>query len=113
MMMKRIGWYFVLLTAMLGAGTLTAVWAADAAAGKAAYDKKCQTCHGADGTPNANVAKAMKVEMKPLSGAEVQKMSDAEIKKVITDGTGKMVAQKGLSPADVDNIVAHVRSFKK
>ena len=98
---------------MIGSGALTAVWAADASAGKAAYEKKCQTCHGADGSGNAAVAKAMKVELKALGSAEVQKMSDADLKKAITDGSGKMPAQKGLTPADVDNIVGYLRTFKK
>ena len=112
-MMKRIGWYCVLGVAMIGSGALTAVWAADAAAGKVAYEKKCQTCHGADGSGNPAVAKAMKVELKPLGSADVEKMSDADLKKAITEGFGKMPAQKGLTPADVDNIVAHLRTLKK
>ena len=40
--------------------------AADAAAGKAVYDKSCKSCHGADGAGNPAVAKMMKVEMKAL-----------------------------------------------
>ena len=40
--------------------------AGDAAAGKAAYDKACKSCHGADGTANPAIAKSMKVEMKAL-----------------------------------------------
>ena len=40
--------------------------AADAAAGQAVFDKSCKSCHGADGSGNPNIAKMMKVEMRPL-----------------------------------------------
>src|SRR6476661_891895 len=62
----------ILMTLMLTASTGLALAAGDAAAGKAVYDKACKTCHGADGTPNPAIAKMMKVDMKPLGGAEVQ-----------------------------------------
>ena len=87
--------------------------AADAKAGKAAYDRACQSCHGADGTPKDAIAKMMKVEMKDLKSAEVQAMSDADIKKVITDGKGKMKPITSVSGAAVDDVAAFVRTFKK
>ena len=87
--------------------------AADAKAGQAAYDKSCKSCHGADGTPNAAIAKMMKVEMRDLKSAEVQAMSDGDIKKIITDGKGKMKPVKTATGGDVDNVVAYVRSLKK
>ncbi len=77
------------------------------------YATKCRTCHGKDGEGNATMAKALKVEIKPLSSADVQKMSDADLKKAITDGTGKMKGIAGLSASDSDNLVAHIRSLKK
>ena len=51
----------ILTTTALAALSSTAAFAADAAAGKAVYDKSCKTCHGADGTPPAGMAKTMKV----------------------------------------------------
>ena len=48
------------------ASAATAMQAADPAAGKAAYDKSCKTCHGPDGTANPAIAKMMKVDMKDL-----------------------------------------------
>ena len=66
-----------ILSALTLAGLSAAVGsAADATAGKAVYDKSCKTCHGADGTANPAIAKMMKVDMKDLSSAEVQAMSD-------------------------------------
>jgi mono/diheme cytochrome c family protein len=84
-----------------------ALAAGDASAGKAAYDKACKSCHGADGTPNPAIAKMMKVEMKPLAA------SDADVKKVITEGHGKMKPVKTVTGKDLDNVVAYVKSFKK
>ena len=85
----------------------TGAWAADAAAGKAIYAAKCRACHGANGEGNPGMAKALKVELKPLSE------TTADVKKVITDGQGKMKPVGGVSGADLDNVVAFVQSLKK
>ena len=85
----------------------TGAWAADAAAGKAIYGTKCRSCHGANGEGNPSIAKMMKVEMKPLSE------TSADVKKVITEGQGKMKSVAGVSGADLDNVVAYVQSLKK
>ena len=90
-----------------------ALAAGDATAGKAAYEKACKSCHGADGVANANIAKMMKVEIKDLGSAAVQAHSDADLKKVVTDGQGKMKPVKTVTGGDVDNVVAYVRKLKK
>jgi len=59
------------------------------------------------------MANALKVEIKPLSSDEVQKMSDADLKKIVTNGVGKMKPVTGLMPAEVDSVTAFVRTFKK
>ena len=82
-------------------------------ASSAAYDKGCKSCHGADGTPNPAIAKMMKVDMKDLKGPDVQAMSAADLKKIITDGKGKMKGVKTLSPAEADEAAAYVHSLKK
>ena len=106
--MKRV------VTALMGLMfSVVALTAADANAGKAAYDKACRSCHGADGTPNPKIASMMKVEMRPLGSKEVQALSDAEHKKIITDGKGKMKPIKSVPGADVDNVVAYVRTLKQ
>jgi cytochrome c553 len=87
--------------------------AADPKAGKAAYDKACQSCHGPDGTPKDAIAKMMKVEMKDLKSAEIQRMSDDDIKKIITSGKGKMKPIASVSGAAVDDVAAYVHTLKK
>jgi len=88
-------------------------FAADAKAGKDAYDKSCKSCHGADGTPNAGVAKMMKVDMRDLKTADVQAQSDDDIKKIVTNGKGKMRPVATVTGASLDNVVAYIRTLKK
>ena len=102
----------IVLLIAIGVSAATAM-AADAKAGEAVYDKSCKSCHGPDGTPNPAIGKMLKVEMKDLKSADVQGLSDADIKSVVTDGKGKMKPIKTLSGGDPDNIVAFVRSLKK
>jgi mono/diheme cytochrome c family protein len=92
---------------IFAAMTATSVWAADAAAGKTVFATKCKSCHGADGEGNPAIAKAMKVELKPLSA------STADVKDVITKGQGKMKPISSVTGADLDNVVAYVKSLKK
>jgi mono/diheme cytochrome c family protein len=92
---------------IIAALTATSVWAADAAAGKAVFATKCKSCHGADGEGNPAIAKAMKVELKPLSATA------ADVKDVITKGQGKMKPMPAVTGADLDNVVAYVKSLKK
>lgn len=90
-----------------------AALAADAKAGQAAYDKACKSCHGADGTPNAGMAKALKVDMRDLKSAEVQAESDDQLKKAITAGVGKMKPVASVSGDSAGDVVAYIRSLKK
>jgi cytochrome c553 len=106
--MKKL---FILFMMSIGAAGIAA--AADVKAGKTAYDKACRSCHGATGEPNAAIAKALKVEMRHLGAKEVQDRSDAELKKMITEGVGKMKPVKALADTDVDNVIAYMRTLKK
>ena len=82
--------------------------AASVTAGQAVYKAKCQMCHGADGSGNLPKAKA-----NPLGGATVQAKSDADLKTAVTAGAGTMKPVPGVAGADLDNVVAFVRSLKK
>ena len=87
--------------------------AADPKAGQASYDKACKSCHGAAGVANPAIAKMMKVEMRDLGSAEVQSLTDDQLKKTITEGKGKMKPIHTVSGAALDEVIAHVRTFKK
>src|SRR5438034_261811 len=87
--------------------------AGDVSTGKTAYEKKCRICHGDFGEGNPDVAKKLKAEQKPLWSDEVQKMNDADLKKIITEGKGKMKPPKNVTEVDMDNVIAYVRTLKK
>ncbi len=98
----------ILITAALAGLSSTAIYAADAKAGKDVYDKSCKTCHGADGTPPAGMAKAMNIK-----DFKTTDYSDADIKTAVTDGKGKMKPVASVTGASVDNVVAYVKTLKK
>lgn len=80
---------------------------AAAQAGADTYKAKCAGCHGADGSKSMMGAK-------PLNGADVQGMSDADLNAAITNGKGKMPAYKDkLSAAQIKDLVAYIRTLKK
>ena len=80
--------------------------------GTALYKSKCVACHGADGSGQTPVGKSMK--LKDLRSDEVQKQTDLELTKVISGGKGKMPAYgKQLSTADIQAIIAHLRTLKR
>jgi mono/diheme cytochrome c family protein len=112
-LMKRSVIFLTFGALVCGATFLTPATAAVAKEGEAVYATKCKNCHGADASGNPAIAKMMNVTMKPLGSAEVQAKSDADLKTVITAGTGKMKPVASLAPADVDNVVAYLRTLKK
>lgn len=86
--------------------------AGDAAKGKAIYTKQCAACHGPDGVAREAFAKRQGVEMRPLGSKEVLAKSDDELRKNITEGTGKMHPVK-LNPDEAQNVVAYLRTLGK
>jgi mono/diheme cytochrome c family protein len=81
--------------------------------GKEAFMKHCATCHGADGSGKDAVAKLLKVTFPPLGSKDVQSLSDDDIRKVMTEGKGKMKPVKDLSKVDLANLTAFIRTLKK
>ena len=55
----------------------------------------------------------MKVELDALGSKKVQARSDADLKKAITDGKGKMKPLAAVTGGAVDDVVAYVRTMKK
>ena len=108
--MKRL----VTLTVAVLAVTALSARAEDA---KAQYEKDCAKCHGTDGKGQTKMG--AKLGAKDYTDAKVQaSMKDDEMAKIIKQGKKegdktKMKAFTDLSDADVQALVAHVRSFKK
>lgn len=91
---------------------MTATIAVAAPGAPETFKGKCASCHGADGGGQTPVGKSM--NLRDLRSAEVQKQSDADFQKIISEGKGKMPAYKAkLSVADVSSLVAYLRGLAK
>ena len=101
----------IILTAALVWSPSLIAQQGDAAAGKALYAKSCAGCHGVAGEPKAALAKALKVEMRHLGAKEVLAKTEAELRKDVLEGFGKMKPVKGLSDPDVNNVITYMRGF--
>ena len=99
------------LAAALAALSGLAISARGQEGGAALFKAKCQSCHGADGKGETPAGKAMKAG--DFGSPDVQKMSDADLAALITNGKGKMPAFKALSADQVKDLVAYVRSLGK
>ncbi len=106
------------LVAMIVGVSLLGAWspkamAADTSAGKAVFEKSCVSCHGKDGKGNPAMAKVLGEKGLNLTAKEVTQRSDEQLLKVITEGAGKMPAQKSLSKDQQQAVLAYVRSLAK
>jgi cytochrome c6 len=106
--MKRLP-QLLILGGLIAALVVPQMAFADAAAD---YKAKCQGCHGPGGVPSEGMAKSM--NLKPLGGADVQGMSDADLSAAIASGKGKMKGYKGtLSDEQIKDLVGYIRTLKK
>jgi cytochrome c6 len=104
---KQLGTLTLVGTLLAGTCLLSAPAKADTAAGGTMFKAKCAGCHGADGKGK----EALKTT--DMAGDDVQKMSDADLSGVISNGKGKMPAYKSLTPDQVKDLVGYIRSLKK
>jgi mono/diheme cytochrome c family protein len=109
-MMKAILVTMLIAITILNSAPL---FAADAAAGKDAYLKKCASCHGQAGEGKDAIAQMLKIKFTPLGSKEVQAKSDADLKKIAIEGMGKMKPVKDLDQKTADDIIAYLRTLKK
>ena len=107
---------------MLTAGMLLVVWSSagqDARTkslknGKGLYEVKCEGCHGPTGEGKPNVADFYDGKMRPLGSKEVQARTDADFKRIITTGQGRMGGfARGMSDHDITDLVAFLRTLKR
>ena len=84
---------------------------ADVEAGKNLYAKFCQKCHGARGEGVPRMYQLVDAKIVHLGSKQAQSKSDAEIKKAMLDGLGKMEAVDDLTPQQADKILAFTRTL--
>jgi len=75
------------------------------------YKSKCAACHGVDGTTQKGTIKSFK-------DPSVQKMSAADLEKMIGEGgpkplTTHQFAKKGLTPEQIKGLAAYVKQLGK
>jgi mono/diheme cytochrome c family protein len=81
----------------------------DRAASSATFRTKCAMCHGQDGG-GSEVGKSMNVP--DLRSPAVQKLSDAQVAQIISNGKGGMPSFKNsLSEAQIHSLVTYIRSL--
>jgi mono/diheme cytochrome c family protein len=95
---------------VLAATALMACTMSFAQSGEALYKTKCQSCHGATGTPNPGIAKLLGV--KPVSDPDVKKLTVEQVEAVIKSGKGKMKPVAGLTDAQVKDIATFFKTLK-
>ena len=91
----------------------------DPAKGKASYDQMCASCHGASGKGDGPAAGALNPKPKDLSDKKyVGGLKDDYLTKLVKEG-GQGVGKSPMMPplggslkdADVNNVIAYVRSL--
>jgi cytochrome c553 len=113
--MKRVKNYVLVAVGLTLISVVGTAVAADGA--KAAYDKDCAKCHGADGKGDTKMGK--KLGAKDYTDAKVQaEMKDDKAFKSVKEGLKEgdktlMKPAEGLSDDQIKALVAHMRSFKK
>jgi mono/diheme cytochrome c family protein len=107
--MKRIDLkMFTIATAF--AAVLSLSLSAGAQDASTLFKSKCAGCHAADGTGSAM---GKKMGAQDFTSADVQKMSDAELTGIITNGKNKMPKYASLKPEEIKGLVAYIRTLKK
>ena len=101
--------------------------AGDAEAGKTPFANNCSSCHGMGGKGDGPVGAALQPPPRDFSVGDFKfdtdddgkTGTDADLRNVITNGAGKyggsmLMAPWGamLSPEDMDNVIAYIRSLK-
>lgn len=123
-MIRQLG---TLAAALALAALPFAAQAGDAAAGKTTYDTLCVTCHGPAGKGDGPAGAALDPKPRDFSVGDFKydtdkdgkPGTDADLANIVKNGAGAyggspLMAPWGhLSDADIQNVVAYVRSLKK
>jgi mono/diheme cytochrome c family protein len=102
---------FTLVWLLVGSATVAvAASASGNDPGASTFGEHCATCHAPNGSGDTAVGKSMKIP--DLHSAEVQKLSDAQLAEVISNGKNSMPPFKGsLNPDQIHDLVIHMRQW--
>ena len=105
----------------VGMLTFTEASAADVAKGQTLFATRCASCHGDKGAGDGPIAAGLPAEQKPrnLQGSDMKfATTDEKFKELMKKGGAAvglsmlMPAQSDLSDADIDSLLAFVKSLK-
>ena len=107
--MKTLGWVVV-------AGLCIAGWAKADDSAEDVWAAKCKGCHGPDGKAKTKIG--LKEKIDDMTTAKWQgEFSDADIKKIITDGSDKKGSKmkpfkEKLTAGEIDSLIPYIRAMK-
>ena len=82
------------------------------AAGASIFKSKCVLCHAADGSGNTPLGKQLQAA--DLRSKDVQKLSDAEMRKIVHDGQANMPPfADQISNEEIAGVVKYIRALVK
>jgi mono/diheme cytochrome c family protein len=85
---------------------------AQGGSGATIFKSKCQLCHGVGGAGNTTLGKQLQAAN--LGSKDVQKKTDAELRKVVHDGNGNMPPfADQLSADEINQVIKFVRTLGK
>jgi mono/diheme cytochrome c family protein len=103
---RVIGSFAVLVILSAGSPLLAAQ---NSSSGAATFKANCSTCHGEDGSGDTSIGKSLNIP--DLRSPEVQKLSNAEIATVISDGKNAMPPFKNLSKDQINSLIKYIRGL--
>jgi len=107
---KSVSWLALLL--FVTCCSLLAQESSKSQGGAAVFKSKCIVCHGVDGTGNTPLGKQLQAAN--FHSKDVQKLSDAELHKIVHDGQANMPAfADQLSDEEITQVVKYVRQLGK
>jgi len=107
---------FTMIYGLSSISHLVSAAGGDPAKGKATFQAKCVTCHGAEGKGDGPVGKALKPPAGNFTSAESKKKSADELRNIIENGVPKtsMVAwKKQLNETELQDVLAYVLTLRK
>jgi mono/diheme cytochrome c family protein len=120
-------WAYVAVVALVAWLAPSTACAGDAAAGKATYSVNCVACHGETGKGDGVVGAVLQPPPRDFSAGlfmfdtdgDGQTGTDADLKNVISKGGGAFGGSPLMAPwpvlteADIENLIAYIRTFKQ